>query len=191
MRISGGSLKGRKLASKKFFATGSHDDELRPTAAKVREALFNILQNEIKDSVFLDLYAGTGAVGLEALSRGARQVVLVEKSPVRAKAVKDYVKSIAAEEQVKLHRQRVEYFLKRASAGEATFDIIFADPPYAPDAAEKVLSLLKDHDIVEKGGCVIIEHLSKSVCKENSGYLTFVKNYRYGDTMLSVFRKIS
>jgi 16S rRNA (guanine(966)-N(2))-methyltransferase RsmD len=190
VRISGGSLKGRKLASKRFFSTGGNDDELRPTSAKVREALFDILRNGIKNSVFLDLYAGTGAVGLEALSRGARQVILVEKSPVRTKAVKDYLKAISGEEQVKIHRQRVEYFLKRASAAGATFDIIFADPPYTPDAAEKVLTLLKDTNVVEDEGCVIIEHSSKSVYTENAGRLTFVKNYRYGDTMLSVYRKM-
>lgn len=191
MRISGGTLKGRKVASKKFFTSKKRGDELRPTAAKVREALFDILRNKIRDSVFLDLYAGTGAVGLEALSRGARQVVLVENNPVRTKAAKDHIKAMNIAEQVTIHRQKVEYFLKRAFTAKATFDIIFADPPYAPDAAQKVLSLLKDNDIVAQGGCVVLEHPHKYVFQENVGYLDFVRNYRYGDTMLSVFRKMT
>ncbi len=89
MRISGGSAKGRKVILKKAFAQKSDADELRPTSGKVREAIFNILGPRIVDSRFLDLFAGTGAVGLEALSRGASGAVFVDISSHRVKLIRD------------------------------------------------------------------------------------------------------
>src|SRR5512135_1850951 len=89
MRISGGSAKGRKVGARKAFIAKGDSDELRPTAAKVRQAIFNILAGKIEGSRFLDLYAGTGAVGIEALSRGAGHVVFVEDSSARVGIIKN------------------------------------------------------------------------------------------------------
>src|SRR5664279_5891043 len=91
MRISGGSAKGRKVGSKKAFVAKGDSDELRPTASKVRQAIFNILAGKIEGSRFLDLYAGTGAVGIEALSRGAGHVVFVENNPARVGIIETLV----------------------------------------------------------------------------------------------------
>ena len=101
------SLQRRSLAS-------AEGDELRPTSSKVREAIFNILQAEIDQAMFLDLYAGTGAVGLEALSRGAERVFFVESSPVRSKAIMDYLNRLGLESRAAVYQETAEAFLKRA-----------------------------------------------------------------------------
>ncbi|MEW6107619.1 MAG: 16S rRNA (guanine(966)-N(2))-methyltransferase RsmD [Nitrospirota bacterium] len=189
MRISGGVLKGRNVASRKAFSAGHGSDELRPTSAKVREAIFDILRSEIQGSVFLDLYAGTGAVGIEALSRGAGRIILVEKNHVRSQAVRDYIKEIKASDRASICREKAEYFLKRAAAAGATFDIIFADPPYSSDEMSKIFDLLKDNDVLKDGGTLIVEHHCKSRMPENTHPFSLVKNYRYGDTMLTLYRK--
>ncbi len=189
MKISGGWLKGRRVAFKKAFSVKSRGNELRPTSAKVREAIFDILQDDIKGAAFLDLYAGTGAVGIEALSRGAEKVFLVENNYIRSKAIMNYIKEIKANEMSHVYRERAEYFLKRASVAGATFDIIFADPPYSSDETGKVLRLLNEYDVLRKGGCLIVEHRSKSVLPQDTQSLKFVKNYKYGDTMLTLYRK--
>lgn len=189
MRISSGSLKGRKVGSRRVFSRKTGNDELRPTAAKVREAVFNILQHEIVGSVFLDLYAGTGTIGLEAFSRGASQVVLVEKDGVRADAIKRYVKEIGAESSIDVHREKAEYFMKRAAAADAVFDIIFADPPYASGEIERIFNSLVKNVILKHGGFFMIEHSSKSVLPPHPDTLQLLKKYRYGDTALTLYRK--
>jgi 16S rRNA (guanine(966)-N(2))-methyltransferase RsmD len=173
-----------------MFSSKTAADELRPTSAKVREAIFDILQNEIKGAVFLDLYAGTGAVGIEALSRGAEQVVLVERNKERARAIGQYIGQADVEDRVDVYVQNAEVFLKRACAAGALFDIIFADPPYASDEINKVLVLLNKHNVLGEGGCLIIEHASKSRLPDDTGPFKFKRNYRYGDTMLTLYKKV-
>lgn len=189
MRISSGQLKGRKIASRKVFSIKSRGDELRPTSAKVREAIFDILQNDIRDAVFLDLYAGTGAVGFEALSRGAERVFFIEDNHIRSKTIKDYIREIGSVNRAYVYSERAQDFLKRASKSGMSFDIIFADPPYASDEIMKILLLLNEHDVLKEGGCLIIEHPSKSSLSEHTQFLRFVKNYKYGDAMLTLYRK--
>ncbi len=189
MRISGGQLKGRGITSRRLFSKKFEGDELRPTSSKVREAIFDILQNDIKDADFLDLYAGTGTVGLEALSRGADRVFLIEDNYIRSDAINKYIKEIKAADRVKCYRERVEYFLKRASAAGMRFNIIFADPPYASDKIMKVLQFIDEHDILKEDGCLIVEHSSKLDLPDDTKNLKFIKNYKYGDTMLTLYRK--
>jgi 16S rRNA (guanine(966)-N(2))-methyltransferase RsmD len=189
LRISSGQLKGRRIASRKAFSFKHANDELRPTSAKVREALFNILQNEISDAVFLDLYAGTGAVGLEALSRGAGQVIFVETSQVRVKAMKDFVREIHAGERAAVYREKAEYFLNRASSSGAQVDIIFADPPYRSEEYRKLFRMLAELEVLKEGGFFILEHASKMELPLQVDPLRLVKQYTYGDTKLSLYRK--
>lgn len=189
MRISGGQLKGRGITSRRLFSKKSEGDELRPTSSKVREALFDILQNDIKDADFLDLYAGTGTVGLEALSRGAGRVFLIENNYIRSDAINKYIKEIKASDRVKVYRERVGYFLKRASAAGMRFDIIFADPPYASEEVMKVLKFIDENDTLREDGCLIVEHSSRSILPADTENLKIIKNYKYGDTMLTLYRK--
>ena len=189
VRISSGRLKGRKVAtSKKIFAT-TDKDELRPTSSKVRESIFNILQIEIDQALFLDLYAGTGAVGLEALSRGAEKVFFVENNRVRAKAVMDYIHKLGLDDRASVYQEEAEAFLKRAMRTGLKFDIIFADPPYMSGEIDKVLPNIGEYNMLKEDGCILVEHSSKTALSENIQNIKPAKKYRYGDTMITLYRK--
>jgi 16S rRNA (guanine966-N2)-methyltransferase len=188
VRISSGGLKGRKIGSRKAFR-GKTRDELRPTSAKVREALFDILRNDVAGAVFLDLYAGTGAVGFEALSRGAEKAYMVESNPVRFHALNDAIGHMGLYGRAFSSREEALSFLAKASSSGISFDLIFADPPYASDEIEKILPFIDLRDVLKTGGCLVIEHPAKKCLNFTPLSLKMVKNYRYGDTSLTLYRK--
>jgi 16S rRNA (guanine966-N2)-methyltransferase len=185
MRISGGSAKGRKVGVRQAFASSGEGDELRPTSAKVREAIFNILAPVITDARFLDLFAGAGAVGLEALSRGARETVFVEKNAQRCALIKGLTDKFRFTERSMIMKSEVAEFLKKDYT--KYFDIIFIDPPYASDELEKALLLIDGADMLADGGLVLAEHASKKNLSAPLKHLRVKKNYRYGDTALTLF----
>lgn len=193
MRISGGQLKGRKIASQKVFSKKGNESDLRPTSSKVREALFDILKYKIGGSSFLDLYAGTGTVGFEALSRGAERACFVEGNARRSQSMKDVVLKIGLGERAFVYTRPALDFLRSAAKSGMRFDIIFADPPYASDEIATILPLIDELPVLNEGGCLMIEHPSKSPLHALSAAsfvsLKFIKNYRYGDTMLTLLRK--
>jgi 16S rRNA (guanine966-N2)-methyltransferase len=191
MRISGGQLKGRKVASQKYFSSKDVDTDLRPTSSKVREAIFDILRNVIHGSCFLDLYAGTGAVGFESISRGAASVYFVEENRVRSRMIKDFIKQIGLNGSAYVYGEKVQDFLKREDRSGISFDIIFADPPYASNEIEIILPLIDAGNLLRKGGCIMVEHSSRRDMPKDLGALIRVKNYRYGDTMLTSYKKES
>ena len=184
MRISGGTAKGRKVGIKKAFLRREDGDELRPTPAKVREAVFNILSGRIEGSAFLDLYAGTGAVGLEALSRGAGRVVFVEENHLRVNIIKEFVDRFGFREKTLVVKARVQDFLRK---NEERFSVIFLDPPYASEETMRIVSLIDELGTSDEGGIVIAEHSSKRELGEQAGALALKKKYKYGDTSLSLY----
>ncbi|NOY83669.1 MAG: 16S rRNA (guanine(966)-N(2))-methyltransferase RsmD [Nitrospirae bacterium] len=177
MRIISGSSKGRRLFAPSGLA-------LRPTPGKVRSALFNILADRILDASFLDLYAGTGAVGLEALSRGALHTTFVEQSPRHLQYLRKNIAACLLEEQSTVRGIDAEDFLKTLSS---PFDLVFLDPPYKEEALEKILPRLEQDDIITDAGRLIIEHFHKRVLPETIGNIHFLKQYRYGETLLSFY----
>jgi 16S rRNA (guanine966-N2)-methyltransferase len=185
MRISGGSAKGRKVGVRKAFASKGEGDELRPTSAKVREAIFNILAPRIADSRFLDLYAGTGAVGIEALSRGAREAVFVDNNSQRCAILKEVTEKFRFAERSMIIKSEAALFFRKSF--DKYFDIIFIDPPYASDELETTLQLIDDSNILADDGVVIAEHPSKKALSLPLKNLKLKKNYRYGDTALTLF----
>lgn len=188
MRISAGEFKGRKIGVKKLFAKRAGKDDLRPTPAKVREAIFDILRKELEGSTLLDLYAGTGTVGLEALSRGAERAVFVESVRPRAKAISDLIDKLKLEAKASVHCEETEPFLNRASLTGERYDIIFADPPYASAELDKILPLIDKYGILNAQGVVIFEHGTKAVIPEGAGRLKLRRQYRYGDTRLALYK---
>ncbi len=188
MRISAGQLKGRKIALKRSADKGVREG-LRPTSSKVREALFDILRNDIRGSSFLDLYSGTGAVGFEALSRGASRTCFVESDLSAAKEISHYAGKMGLDDAAEVFTATAERFLRRTEVAEMTFDIIFADPPYASDEIEKILPLIDTGGILKTGGCLVVEHPAKKTIALSCKNLRLVKNYKYGDTMLTLYRK--
>ncbi len=184
LRITAGTAKGRRLKA----VAVSERSPLRPTASKVREALFNITGPGICGAGFLDLYAGTGAVGFEALSRGAGFVVFVEINPVRVELIKKTGLELGFSTRMKVYRMQAFEYLKKAEKHGDTFDFIFIDPAYQSEEVMKVLPFIAEGGMLRDGGMVMVEHFSGKLLPESVGFLRQKKRYLYGDTALTAFK---
>jgi len=180
MRVIAGTQKGRRLH-------GPHSSGLRPTSDRVKEALFSILGSRVASSRFLDLYAGTGAIGIEALSRGAERVTFVEPDPAALRVLRANLTRCGLEASADIHMCTAGSFLKRSAQASVRYDLVFADPPYRHDRLETVQSALAEAAAVAPGALIVLEHASKSTLPTTHGRLILLKQYRYGDTTLSVF----
>jgi 16S rRNA (guanine(966)-N(2))-methyltransferase RsmD len=154
----------------------------------VREALFSILGTRILGARLLDLYAGTGAIGIEAFSRGAHRVTFVESNPRSLRVLRGNLQRCGLTPLADIHTCRVDSFLERAGLGGGSYDIVFADPPYHTDEGEKLLPSLASSAIITCDSLVILEHFTKMMVPPQVARLLFLRQYRYGDTTLSVFR---
>ena len=189
MKISAGVAKGRRTAPKKLLSKTSKREHLRPTSSKVREALFDILRDRIHEAVFVDLYAGTGTVGLEALSRGAKRSIFVEQNSLRSRTIHEVVRDLGFEGQAEVIRGKAHDFIVQHEAEQV--DICFVDPPYKSDEIDTILPLLGETGFLRKQGIVIVEHFFKRKVPERAGNVIMSRSYRYGDTMLTVYRKVT
>jgi len=179
MRVIAGRFKGRQLFAPK-------DWDIRPTADRVREALFDILGSRVEGAVFLDLFAGTGAVAIEALSRGAAQATLVEKSRRAAGLIRENLKRCGLS--ARLIVSSVERAVLRLLHLEESFDLIFADPPYRTSLARDTLELLASGELLTPCGLVVVEHCASEELALPSGRLIRYRVQRYGETALSFYR---
>ncbi|MFZ5906659.1 MAG: 16S rRNA (guanine(966)-N(2))-methyltransferase RsmD [Nitrospirota bacterium] len=189
MRISGGFAKGRRTSWERLPEENTSGGRLRPTSSKVREALFDILRNILQGSRFVDLYAGTGTVGLEALSRGAGSVVFVEPDGVRTAMIHKSIEALGFSGNAIVSKMYAEKFLQTASRERLGFDIFFLDPPYQSEEIGKVLPLIGSIGILNNEGIVIAEHFFKKPVPSIAGSLILAKQYRYGDTVLTLYRE--
>lgn len=185
MRIISGVAKGRRVGFRKAFLRQGEADELRPTSSKVREAVFDIIRDELPGAEFLDLYAGTGGVGIEALSRGAGKVTFVESNDLRVKMINDLIMRFNFKGRSVVIMGDTGDFLKKELKKRHKYDIIFLDPPYHSDELMMILQVIGQGGLLEKDGRVIAEHFSKTVLPDVAGRLKLVKKYRYGDTALT------
>ena len=185
MRIIAGTLRSRTLEAPAGLAT-------RPTSDRLREALFNVLAPRIEGAVFLDLYAGSGAVGLEALSRGAAQVVFVERAPEALKVLRGNLARLGITAGFHVQQGSVAAYLRRAQASRAAgFDLVFLDPPYdASDEYAATLGLLGGAaaGLLAAGALVIAEHRRKEPLEERYGALARARLLEQGDASLSFYR---
>ncbi len=181
MRVIAGVHRGRRLC-------GPRTSALRPTSDRVREALFSILGNRLPHSRFLDLYAGTGAVGIEAVSRGADYVSSVESNRDALKLLKQNVDLCKIGDGLAVRSQTVQEFLNHPDQWNGPYDIVFTDPPYAE--ASELSSLLvgpKTDGLFASDAWLVVEHASKTDLPMLLGCTKFVRRYRYGDTALSLY----
>lgn len=176
MRIVGGIYRSRVLH-------GFDGQDVRPTADKVRESLFNILQFKIKGASFLDLYCGTGAVGIEALSRGAKSVCFNDLAKSSLNIVKKNLESLKISEGVTLSNMDALNFLKKGQL----FDIIFLDPPYSRGMGEQILPLVKN--CLATDGVVILEDEMPFSQNELCG-LVVSDRRKYGRAHLTFFKAL-
>lgn len=175
MRVIGGQAKGRKLSAPK-------GGTMRITADRIKESLFDIL-GPLEGVTFLDLYAGTGNVGIEALSRGAARVVFVENDRRHAALIESNLAhaGLAGGKVLPLTVQRA---LAALLGREQRFDIIFADPPYRRDMVAPMLEALSQGGLLAPLGTVVVEHSLMEPC-EGTGKLSVADRRRYGDTVLT------
>jgi 16S rRNA (guanine(966)-N(2))-methyltransferase RsmD len=182
-RIIGGAGKGRRLKT----AAG---ESTRPTGARVRQALFDILAPVIPGCRFLDAFAGSGGVGLEALSRGAGKVVLVDHAAAAVLAAKENARALAhAGGEVKIFRQDALTAMGALAEQGMRFDVVYLDPPYASDLYEPLLSLLGEGPLLADGGVVVAEHFHKRLLLETIGALVRTRQRRVGDHCLSFYAR--
>jgi len=181
LRIISGSLKGRRIKARAGLA-------VRPTTDRVREALFNILAFRVKEARFLDLYAGTGAIGLEALSRGALEVVFVEKDRRSAALLQDNLQRLGVSERAIVRAGEALPTIVSLGREGRKFDLVFMDPPYDHPVVEQTLEALSRAAILEREGWVIAEtsHRNPPV-KLCSGFKVW-RRERYGEALLSFYR---
>ncbi|MDH4187645.1 MAG: 16S rRNA (guanine(966)-N(2))-methyltransferase RsmD [Nitrospira sp.] len=181
MRIIAGSHRGRRLS-------GPQGTILRPTSDKVREALFSILGSQIPGARFLDLYAGTGAVGIEALSRGATSVTFVESDHKAVQLLQRNLQTCQLHHQAHVRVGQTATFLKRTEWWDGPYDILFADPPYAAADQLDILIHAWRPGLLSEDATVIIEQDSRTILPASIDHATLVRRYEYGDTALSLYR---
>jgi 16S rRNA (guanine966-N2)-methyltransferase len=182
MRLTGGLDRGRRLKAPRGLRT-------RPTAAKIREAIFNILGPPPEGAV-LDLFAGTGSLGLEALSRGARRVVFIERDRQALLALRQNLRELGAEGRSTVIGADVRTGLRRLAAsvgGDDRFSWVFMDPPYAEET-ESILAELSDKDLLAGCAVVIVEHDKRHRPPPSIGGLFLTNHREYGETELSFYR---
>ncbi len=178
MRIIAGDLKGRILAPVQ--------GRTRPTAAKVREAIFSILGGAVVKAQVLDLFAGTGALGIEALSRGAELAVFVEDHPEALKALSRNLAALGLQERSLVLPLPVAAALRKLAARGAQFDLVFLDPPYG-DGAAATLDALADSSLLLPEVLVVAEHSRRETLAEVIGKLEQQTLRRYGDTQVAIY----
>ncbi len=184
MRVIAGSHRGRRLS-------GPRGTSLRPTSDKVREALFSILGTRVTGGRFLDLYAGTGAVGIEALSRGAAAVTFVEASPATTALLRKNLDTCHLAERARVRVGLTGAFLARRDWWDGPYNVVFADPPYAARAELDVLAGLGQAELLTQDAVIVIEQASTVEVPETIGSATLNRRYEYGDTVLCVYHKTS
>jgi 16S rRNA (guanine(966)-N(2))-methyltransferase RsmD len=187
MRVIAGTYRSRILRSLKGLA-------LRPTSDRLRETLFNILTPNISGARFADLFAGTGAIGIEALSRGAAEVVFIERHAPAAVLIRKNLDSLGIRSGFTVFPVDVlrglEMLASRGKGAKAGFDLVFLDPPYAATADyERVLKFLGASDLLAPGGMVIAEHGRKFALPEIAESLRRFRVLRQGDAALSFYRR--
>jgi 16S rRNA (guanine(966)-N(2))-methyltransferase RsmD len=186
MRIIAGSYRSLALQAPQGLAT-------RPTSDRLRETLFNVLTPQIEGVAFLDLYAGSGAVGLEALSRGAAQADFVERAPAALKILRGNLEKLGISAGFRIHSAAVGAFLRRASASASKpvrYDVVFLDPPYdAAEEYERTLGLLGGSaaGLLADGAMVIAEQRRKERLEARYGALERTRLLEQGDAALSFY----
>ncbi|MCK4404159.1 MAG: 16S rRNA (guanine(966)-N(2))-methyltransferase RsmD [candidate division Zixibacteria bacterium] len=179
MRIISGEHKGRRLV-------GGKKTEVRPTSDKVKESIFNVLHEEVEGKRILDLFAGVGSLGIEALSRGAESVTFVDASSQSINILKKNLQDLSLESKSTiLHLDG----LKALNKLKDKFQIIFADPPYLKGFVHRIINLVAQSEVLEKNGILILEHHKKETFSFLEEKLSVLKQKKFGDTMISFFLK--
>ncbi len=177
MRVIAGDFKGRKLEA-------PADEKVRPTSDKVKEALFSILMNEIEDAVVCDLFAGTGSLGIEALSRGARRCYFADAASSSIRLVKSNIKKCGAENiSIIIHGDH----LNTLGRIREKVDIFLLDPPYGNGLELEAIKEIENRNLLSDNGIIAVEHHKDDIMPEAIGKFTMYKEKKYGRIVLSFY----
>ncbi len=182
MRISAGEHRGRRLQSPKGLRT-------RPTSDLLRQAIFNVMGARIQGARVLDLYAGTGALGLEALSRGAADATFVERDRSALASLKTNLATLGVSARARVLGQDALTALERLARTGERFDCVFLDPPYADDSAVRCVETLAPGRILSDNAVLFVQAFHRTELPERIGTLRGAWQRRYGDTRLTLYRK--
>ena len=182
MRVVSGEAKGRRLKT-------PGGDRIRPTADRVKESLFEIIGERIRDARVLDLFAGTGNLGIEALSRGARSVLFVDADRAAIRLIGQNLTLTRLDDRAETWRSDARAALGKLAGSGRCFDIVLLDPPYGTGYEEPVLRRLSRSEILPPGSLTVIEHDRRIDLAERIDSLERFDQRRFGDTMLSFYRQ--
>ncbi len=179
MRIISGKYKGRKIDGYDIVGT-------RPTMDRVKESLFAMINGYVKDANCLDLFAGSGSLGLEALSNGAKSCYFVDQNNEVIKTLQNNINNIKIEEDYYLVRQDYLEFLKKVSKNNQQFDLIFLDPPYKEHIIENILTFIYQNNLLSTNGLIICEYEFQDIYSND---FTIYKEKIYGTKKIKIFKK--
>ena len=180
MRIITGSARGCKLRP-------VPGDTTRPTRDMVKEALFSIIQFDIEGRTVLDLFAGTGQLGLEALSRGAAGCVFIDHTAAAVKTIRENAAAAKLADRAEIHQSDYKAYLQ--TAPKQAFHLVLIDPPYLAGYLKRVLNFVETFDIVAENGIIICEGKAGETMPGEIGRLRLIREYRYGITSLYLYRR--
>ena len=181
MRIISGSARGLKLKPPTNM-------DVRPTTDRVKESLFNIINFQLRDSNILDLFSGTGSLGIECLSRGAKKCIFVDNSRDSVEIIKHNLKISKFESVSEVLTSGAVAAVNKISTGREKFDIIFMDPPYLKDFVTPTLEKISESNILQEDGMIIIEHDYKDEITDRVGNIVKYREKKYGKIMISFFK---
>jgi 16S rRNA (guanine(966)-N(2))-methyltransferase RsmD len=181
VRVIGGIYRSRRLRTVEGLG-------VRPTSDRLRETLFNVFGTDTRDARFLDLCAGSGAVGIEALSRGARRAVFVEQSRRACAVIQSNLDALGLGDNARLICRDVHAALNQLAADQEVFDLIFLDPPYASGLYASVMSELGESVLLGADALVVVEHRAKLPLADTYGRLSCVRELKQGESALCFYR---
>lgn len=180
MRVITGIAKGRKLKTSRGL-------DVRPTSDRAKESLFNVLGPRVIDSRILDIFAGSGAIGIEGLSRGARGAVFVDNSPSSCRLVEDNLRNTGLAANAEILRQDALRAISYLAAKGEKFDLIFLDPPYEKGLVVPTLEEAAGGGLLAEDGLLIAEHSRREPVPETTGPLRLYRQLTFGDTVISIY----
>ncbi|WP_442599381.1 16S rRNA (guanine(966)-N(2))-methyltransferase RsmD [Neobacillus sp. D3-1R] len=181
MRVVSGKCKGRSLKAVPGSST-------RPTTDKVKEAIFNMVGPYFEEGIGLDLFAGSGGLGIEALSRGLDKVIFVDRDPKAFQIIKENITACDLNDKVEVYRNDSERALKAILKREIKFDFIFLDPPYKMQQLVKLLETIEKEKMLNSNGVIVCEHSSEIQLPDEVGLLKNTKREKYGIIGISIYQ---
>ncbi|WP_449539900.1 16S rRNA (guanine(966)-N(2))-methyltransferase RsmD [Ferdinandcohnia sp. Marseille-Q9671] len=183
MRVVSGMKKGLRLKAVPGVST-------RPTTDKVKEAIFNIIGPYFEGGYGLDLFGGSGGLGIEALSRGIDKMIFVDRDQKAIQTIKTNLETCDLHNQAEVYRNDASRALKAIVKRELQFDLIFLDPPYKQQKLTELMTEISEHEVLSNEGYVVAEHGSDVILEKSIGMLTQVRHEVYGVIGVSIYRRI-